>query len=97
LSHEITDEQVKIEKYRSDLQVDLRELARVAPSDKRWTSLAGLISYYTLSGLPLRQGWRRKRALLSQQPRRRQASARCLLEEGAMAILVTVLGKTLGR
>jgi hypothetical protein len=31
LSREITDEQVKIEKYKSGLQVDLRELARVAP------------------------------------------------------------------
>jgi hypothetical protein len=28
LLREITDEQVKIEKYKSDLQVDLRELAR---------------------------------------------------------------------
>jgi hypothetical protein len=48
LSREITDEQVKIEKYKSGLQVDLRELARVAPSGKRWTSLADLISYCTL-------------------------------------------------
>jgi hypothetical protein len=48
LSREITYEQVKIEKYKSGLQVDLRELARVAPSGKRWTSLADLISYCTL-------------------------------------------------
>jgi hypothetical protein len=48
LSREITDEQVKIEKYKSGLQVDLSELARVAPSGKRWTSLANLISYCTL-------------------------------------------------
>jgi hypothetical protein len=48
LSREITDEQVKIEKYKSGLQVDLREFARVAPSGKRWTSLADLISYCIL-------------------------------------------------
>jgi hypothetical protein len=48
LSREITNEQVKIEKYKSDLQFDLRELARVAPSGKRWTFLADLISYCTL-------------------------------------------------
>jgi hypothetical protein len=48
LSREITDEQVKIEKYKSGLQVDLRKLARVAPSGKRWTSLADLISYCSL-------------------------------------------------
>jgi hypothetical protein len=48
LSREITNEQVKIERYKSGLQVDLRKLARVAPSGKRWTSLAHLISYCTL-------------------------------------------------
>jgi hypothetical protein len=47
LSCEITNKQVKIEKYKSGL-VDLRKLARVAPSGKRWTSLADLISYCTL-------------------------------------------------
>jgi hypothetical protein len=47
-SREITDEQIKIEKYKSGLQVDFSELARVAPSGKRWTSLTDLISYCTL-------------------------------------------------
>jgi hypothetical protein len=48
LLREITDEQVRIEKYMPSLQVDLRELARVALSGKMWTSLADLISYCTL-------------------------------------------------
>jgi hypothetical protein len=49
LSREITDEQVKIEKlYKSGLQTDLRELNRVSPSGKRWTSLTDLISFCTL-------------------------------------------------
>jgi hypothetical protein len=48
LSREITDEQVKIEKYKSGLQSDLRELACVSPSGKRWTSLTDLISFCTL-------------------------------------------------
>jgi hypothetical protein len=48
LSRENTDKQVKIEKYKFGLQVDLRKVARVAPSRKRWTSLADLISYCTL-------------------------------------------------
>jgi hypothetical protein len=59
LSREITDKQVKIEKYKSGLQVDLRELARVAPSGKRWTFLADLISYCTLQWPTIKASWRR--------------------------------------
>jgi hypothetical protein len=63
LSREITDEQVKIEKYKSGLQVDLRELARVAPSGKRWTSLADLISYCTLQWPTIKARLEKKRGL----------------------------------
>lgn len=48
LSKEVTDEPVKIEKYKSGLQPALRELARVSPDGTRWTSLSSLISYCTL-------------------------------------------------
>ena len=48
LIDEIHDEQVFIEKYKSGLQKDIKELARVSPSGKRWTSLKDLIEYCTL-------------------------------------------------
>jgi hypothetical protein len=48
LTDEIHDEQVFIEKYKSGLQKDIRELARVSPSGKRWTSLKDLMEYCTL-------------------------------------------------
>ena len=48
LSDEIHDEQVLVEKYKSGLQKDIKELARVSPSGKRWTSLSDLITYCTL-------------------------------------------------
>ena len=48
LSKEVTDEPVKIEKYKAGLQPALRELARVSPDGTRWTSLSSLISYCTL-------------------------------------------------
>ena len=48
LADEIHDEQVLVEKYKSGLQKDIKELARVSPSGKRWTSLSDLITYCTL-------------------------------------------------
>lgn len=48
LIDEIHDEPVLIEKYKSGLQKDLKELARVSPSGKRWTSLKELVEYCTL-------------------------------------------------
>ena len=48
LTDEIHDEQVFIQKYKSGLQKDMKELARVSPSGKRWTSLKDLIEYCTL-------------------------------------------------
>lgn len=48
LADEIHDEAVLVEKYKAGLQKDIRELARVSPSGKRWTSLSDLITYCTL-------------------------------------------------
>lgn len=48
LIEEVQGEQVLIEKYKSGLQKDIRELARVSPSGKRWTSLKDLVEYCTL-------------------------------------------------
>ena len=39
LAAEITDEQVKIEKYKGGLQADLREMCRVSPMGTRWADL----------------------------------------------------------
>jgi hypothetical protein len=75
LSREITDEQVKIEKYKSGLQVDLRELARVSPSGKRWTSLTDLISFCTLQW-PTIKARLDKKGGFAKQPAERTAGKR---------------------
>jgi hypothetical protein len=48
LAGSVTDEQVKIEKYQSGLQHDLRELCRTSPTGARWAHLTDLIQYATL-------------------------------------------------
>jgi hypothetical protein len=48
LAGSVTDEQVKIEKYRSGLQHDLRELCRTSPTGARWANLTDLVQYATL-------------------------------------------------
>jgi hypothetical protein len=48
LAASITDEHVKIEKYRSGLQFDLRQLCRTSPAGTRWARLADIIQYATL-------------------------------------------------
>ena len=48
LREEITDEAVKIEKYRSGLQPDLREMCRTSPTGQRWATLNALGEYATL-------------------------------------------------
>jgi hypothetical protein len=48
LAGSVTDEQVKIKKYRSGLQHDLRELCRTSPLGARWANLTDLIQYATL-------------------------------------------------
>ncbi len=48
LAVHITDEQVKIEKYRSGLQYDMRELCRASPQGTRWATLQALTQFATL-------------------------------------------------
>ena len=48
LAASITDEQVKIEKYGSGLQFDLRQLCRTSPAGTRWAKLTDIIQYATL-------------------------------------------------
>ena len=47
LGGEITDEQVKVEKYRSGLQSDLREMCRISPMGTRWADLNSIATYAT--------------------------------------------------
>lgn len=48
LAGHVTDEQVKIEKYRAGLQHDLRQLCRTSPTGARWARLQDLMQYATL-------------------------------------------------
>ena len=48
LAAEITDEPVKIDKYRSGLQPELREMCRTSPTGNRWANLGDLARYATL-------------------------------------------------
>ena len=48
LAAEITDEPIKIEKYWSGLQTDLKELCRTSPAGTRWNALVDLMTYATL-------------------------------------------------
>ena len=62
LAAEITDEQVKIEKYRSGLQVDLKELCRTSPNGNRWNTLAQLAQFATLQWPTVEERLKRKPA-----------------------------------
>lgn len=44
----VHDEQIKIERYRSGLQVDLKEMCRTSPDGTRWATLDALATYATL-------------------------------------------------
>ena len=48
LAGHVTDEQIKIEKYRSGLIKDLQDLCRASPDGGRWANLAAIIRYATL-------------------------------------------------
>jgi hypothetical protein len=48
LAGHVTDEQIKIEKYRNDLQHDLREMCRTSPAGTRWARVTDIIQYATL-------------------------------------------------
>jgi hypothetical protein len=54
LAGHVTDEQVKIEKYRAGLQHDLRQLCRTSPTGARWARLQDLMQFATLQ-LPMVQ------------------------------------------
>ena len=62
LAAEITDEQIKIEKYRSGLQVDLKELCRTSPDGTRWNALRALMQYATLQWPMIEERLKRKPA-----------------------------------
>jgi hypothetical protein len=48
LAGHVTDEQIKIEKYRLGLQHDLREMCRTSPTGTRWARVADVIQYATM-------------------------------------------------
>jgi hypothetical protein len=48
LAGHVTDEQVKIEKYRAGLQHDLKQLCTASPTGARWVRLQDLMQYATL-------------------------------------------------
>ena len=48
LRNEITDEQVKVERYRARLQVDLKEVCRISPLGTRWANLNAIAEYATI-------------------------------------------------
>jgi hypothetical protein len=48
LAGHVTDEQVKIKKYRAGLQHNLRELCRTSPAGTRWARLNDLVQYASL-------------------------------------------------
>jgi hypothetical protein len=49
LAGHVTDEQVKIEKYRAGLQHDLRQLCRTSPTGARWCYDCAWLSLTALS------------------------------------------------
>lgn len=61
LAGSVTDEQVKIEKYRSGLQHDLRQLCRTSPTGARWANLTDLIQYATLQWPVVQESISRKK------------------------------------
>jgi hypothetical protein len=48
LAGHVTDEQIKIEKYRNGLQHDLREMCRTSSAGTRWARVTDIIQYATL-------------------------------------------------
>jgi hypothetical protein len=78
LAGHVTDEQVKIEKYRAGLQHDLRQLCRTSPAGTRWAKLTDLIQYARLQW-PIVQERMARGKKASQEPikvggKRRKAS-----------------------
>jgi hypothetical protein len=55
LAGHVTNEQVKIEKYRAGLQHDLKQLCRAFPTGARWARLQDLMQYATLRWLVVQE------------------------------------------
>jgi hypothetical protein len=67
LAGHVTDEQVKIEKYRAGLQHDLCQLCRTSPAGARWARLSDLVQYAMLQW-PVVQERIAKSKKFSQEP-----------------------------
>jgi hypothetical protein len=51
----VTDEQIKIKKYRNGLQHDLKEMCRTSPAGTRWARVTDIIQYATLQWLAVQK------------------------------------------
>jgi hypothetical protein len=62
LAGHVTDEQIKIKKYRNGLQHDLKEMCRTSPAGTRWARVTDIIQYATLQwpAVQKRTGKRKK-------------------------------------
>jgi hypothetical protein len=69
LAGHVTNEQVKIEKYRASLQHDLRQLCRTSPTGARWARLQDLMQFAMLQW-PMVQERIAKSKKSSQEPTR---------------------------
>jgi hypothetical protein len=67
LARHVSDEQVKIEKYRAGLQHDLRQLCMTSPTGARWARLQDLMQFATLQW-PMVQERIAKSTKSSQEP-----------------------------
>jgi hypothetical protein len=65
LAGSVTDEQIKIEKYRNGLQYDLRELCRTSPAGARWANMQDIVQYATLQWPVVQERISRKKKQLS--------------------------------
>jgi hypothetical protein len=48
LARHVTDEQIKIKKYRNGLQHNLRDMCRTSPAGTHWARVTDIIQYATL-------------------------------------------------
>jgi hypothetical protein len=67
LAGHVTNEQVRIKRYRAGLQHDLRQLCRTSPNGAKWARLQDLMQFATLQW-PMVQGRIAKSKKSSQKP-----------------------------
>lgn len=67
LADHVQDEQIKIEKFRSGLIHDLREITRTSPAGGRWPDLQTLITYAGLQWPQVKERMRRKTPVQAQK------------------------------